>query len=55
MPDKATGSSSTPPRKNLKEDGITNPRDGRGPLRKSDDSSTKLPLHTGAPKTTHPH
>jgi hypothetical protein len=55
MPDKATGSSSTPPRKNLKEDGITNPSDGRGPLRKSDDSSTKLPLHTSAPKTTRPH
>jgi hypothetical protein len=55
MPDKVTGSSSTPPPKNLKEDGITNPKDGRGPLRKSDDSSTKLPLHTGAPKTTRPH
>jgi hypothetical protein len=56
MPDKATGSSSPPPRKNLKEeDGITNPRDGRGPLRKSDDSSCKLPLHTGAPKPTRPH
>ena len=60
MPDKTAGSSgtsplSTPPRKNLKEDGITNPCDGRGPLRKSDDSSTRLPLHTGAPKTTRPH
>ena len=59
MPDKATGSSSTrpgsTPRKDLKEDGITNPCDGRGPLRKSDDSSTKLPLHTGAPKTSRHH
>ncbi|MDP9009128.1 MAG: hypothetical protein M3N91_10590 [Pseudomonadota bacterium] len=55
MPDKVTSSPSTAPRKNLKEDGITNPKDGRGPLRKSDDSSTKLPLHTGAPRTTRPH
>jgi hypothetical protein len=55
MPDKATGSSSTTPPKNLKEDGITNPKDGRGPLRKSDDSSTKLPLHTGAHRATRPH
>jgi hypothetical protein len=39
----------TAPSKNLQEDGITNPKDGRGPLRKSDDSSTKLPLHTGTP------
>jgi hypothetical protein len=54
MPDKATDSSSTTPPKNLKEDGITNPKDGRGPLRKSDDSSTKLPLQTG-PNTTRPH
>ena len=50
MSDKPMGSSSMPPKKNLEEDGITNPRDGRGPLRKSDDSSTKLPLHTGTPK-----
>ena len=34
MPDKAIGSSSTTPPKNLKEDGITNPKDGRGPLRR---------------------
>jgi hypothetical protein len=47
---KPTGSSNTPPTRNLKEDGITNPKDGRGPLRKSDDSSAKLPLHTGEPK-----
>ena len=50
MTDKTMGSPGTPPKKNLEEDGITNPKDGRGPLRKSDDSSTKLPLHTGAPK-----
>ena len=55
MPDKATGSSSTTTPKNLMEDGITNPKDGRGPLRKSDDSSTKLPLQTGPQKTTRPH
>jgi hypothetical protein len=55
MPHKATGSSSTTPPKNLKEDGITNPKDGRGPLRKCDDSSTKLPLHTGAHRATRPH
>jgi hypothetical protein len=55
MPDKATGSSSTMPPKNLKEDGVTNPKDGRGPLRKSDDSSTKLPLQTGGHRTTRPH
>jgi hypothetical protein len=55
MPDKTIGSSSTTPGKSLREDGITNPKDGRGPLRKSDDSSTKLPVHTGAPKTTRPH
>jgi hypothetical protein len=55
MPDKAIGSSNPTPRKSPREDGITNPKDGRGPLRKSDDSSTKLPLHTGAPKTARPH
>jgi hypothetical protein len=27
----------------LKEDGITNPRDGRGPLRSTSDQSVKLP------------
>jgi len=43
MPDKMTDSSRDAPRKNLQEDGITNPKDGRGPLRKSDDSSTKMP------------
>ncbi len=26
------------------DDGITNPRDGRGPLRPRDDQSAKLPL-----------
>ncbi len=46
MPDKMTDSSPSAPKKNLREDGITNPKDGRGPLRKSDDSSTKLPKHT---------
>ncbi len=46
MPDKMTDSSADTPKKNLREDGITNPQDGRGPLRKSDDSSTKLPKHT---------
>jgi hypothetical protein len=56
MPDKATRtSSSTMPLKNLKEDGITNPKDGRGPLRKSDDASTKLPLQTGAHRAARPN
>jgi hypothetical protein len=54
MSDKSIGSSGTVPKKNLREDGITNPKDGRGPLRKSDDSSTKLALQTGAPKNTRP-
>jgi hypothetical protein len=55
MPHKASGLSNGKPHKNLKEDGITNPKDGRGPLRRSDDSSTKLPLQTGAkpPPRTH--
>jgi hypothetical protein len=48
MPDKMIDSSRTTPKRNLQEDGVTNPRDGRGPLRKSDDSSTKLPLHAPA-------
>jgi hypothetical protein len=26
------------------DDGITNPRDGRGPLRRRDDQAAKLPL-----------
>ena len=30
----------------LKEDGVTNPRDGRGPLRNTDDQSAGLPLRT---------
>ena len=55
MPDKPAASTGTAPKKHLKEDGITNPSDGRGPLRKSDDSSTKLPLYTGEPKRTRPH
>jgi hypothetical protein len=55
MPDKTTNSSRPAPKKNLQEDGITNPKDGRGPLRKSDDSSTKLPMHTDAPKQNRPH
>jgi hypothetical protein len=28
-----------------KEDGLSNPRDGRGPLRRTDDQCCKLPLH----------
>ena len=55
MPDKRIDSSRPAPQKNLQEDGITNPKDGRGPLRKSDDSSTKLPLRTAAPKQSRPH
>jgi hypothetical protein len=55
MPDRVTRTSSTTPPTNLKEDGITNPKDGRGPLRKSDDASTKLPLQTGALRSTRPH
>jgi hypothetical protein len=55
MPDKMTDSSRTKPTKNLQEDGVTNPRDGRGPLRKSDDSSTKLPPPTVAPQSSRPH
>jgi len=54
MPDKMTDSSRAAPKKNLQEDGITNPKDGRGPLRKSDDSSTKLPKHPGDPQSR-PH
>lgn len=49
MPDKMTESPQPAPKKNLREDGITNPKDGRGPLRKSDDSSTKLPKPTERP------
>jgi hypothetical protein len=55
MPDKMFDSSRTAPKKNLQEDGVTNPRDGRGPLRKSADSSTKLPMERGAPKPGRPH
>jgi hypothetical protein len=55
MPNKVTRTSSTTQRKNLQEDGITNPKDGRGPLRKVDDASTKLPLQTGAHRPTRPH
>jgi hypothetical protein len=55
MPDKIIESPRTAPKKNLQEDGVTNPRDGRGPLRKSDDSSTKLPLRPEAPKPGRPH
>jgi hypothetical protein len=55
MADKMIDSARTPPEKNLQEDGVTNPRDGRGPLRKSDDSSTKLPLQAGTPKPSRPH
>ena len=55
MPDKMIDSSRAAPKRNLQEDGITNPRDGRGPLRKTDDSSAKLPLHTAAPRQQPPH
>ena len=55
MPDKTLDSSRPEPKKNLQEDGVTNPKDGRGPLRKSDDSSTKLPLYTAVPKLRRPH
>jgi hypothetical protein len=54
MPEKMTDSPRDAQKKNLQEDGITNPKDGRGPLRKSDDSSAKLPKHTGEPPTR-PH
>jgi hypothetical protein len=55
MPDKTIDSSRPAPKRNLQEDGITNPKDGRGPLRKSEDSSTKLPMHTDVPKQSRPH
>ncbi|HTB86324.1 MAG TPA: hypothetical protein VK743_00150 [Steroidobacteraceae bacterium] len=55
MPHKMIDTPPTAPKKNLQEDGVTNPRDGRGPLRKSDDSSTKLPLQGQAPKPGRPH
>jgi hypothetical protein len=55
MPDKHAASPGLAPERHLKEDGVTNPSDGRGPLRKSDDSSTKLPLHTGEQKKTRPN
>jgi hypothetical protein len=55
MPDKTIDPSRPAPQQNLQEDGITNPKDGRGPLRKSDDSSTKLPLRTDAPKQSRAH
>ena len=32
------------PRDARHDDGITNPRDGRGPLRRCDDQAAKLPL-----------
>jgi hypothetical protein len=28
-----------------KEDGLSNPKDGRGPLRSTDDQCCKLPIH----------
>jgi hypothetical protein len=55
MPEKMIDSPPAAPKKNLQEDGVTNPRDGRGPLRKSADSSTKLPLDRGAQKPGHQH
>jgi hypothetical protein len=54
MPHKMTASPAAAPKKNLREDGITNPKDGRGPLRKSDDSSAKLPKHPADPQSR-PH
>ena len=36
----ATRTRITPPH----DDGVTNPRDGRGPLRRRDDQAAKLPL-----------
>jgi hypothetical protein len=32
------------PRNARRDDGLTNPRDGRGPLRPRDDQAAKLPL-----------
>jgi hypothetical protein len=32
------------PQKARHDDGLTNPRDGRGPLRRRDDQAAKLPL-----------
>jgi hypothetical protein len=55
MPDKMSDPPQPAPKKKLQEDGVTNPRDGRGPLRKSDDSSTKLPLHSQVPRPDRPH
>lgn len=55
MPDKIPDLPRPAPKKNLQEDGITNPKDGRGPLRKTDDSSTRLPLQPSAPKQDRPH
>ncbi len=53
-PDEATGcpspsvpptpAASSRPKTRRQDDGITNPRDGRGPLRPRDDQSAKLPL-----------
>jgi hypothetical protein len=34
----------TEPNQARHDDGITNPRDGRGPLRRCDDQAAKLPL-----------
>jgi hypothetical protein len=53
MTDKLTDALRAAPKKNLQEDGVTNPRDGRGPLRKSDDSSTKLPQPQPPPGRAH--
>jgi hypothetical protein len=55
MPDKATDSPTPPPqstpggdasrsRDARHDDGLTNPRDGRGPLRPRNDQAAKLPL-----------
>jgi hypothetical protein len=44
-PNFAPPAAPTPPRNTLRhDDGITNPRDGRGPLRRHDDQAVKLPL-----------
>ena len=44
-PNFTTSAGSASPRNTLRhDDGITNPRDGRGPLRRRDDQAAKLPL-----------
>ena len=40
----AQHSTTRPPQELRQDDGVTNPRDGRGPLRPRDDQAAKLPL-----------